>query len=197
MPFDATDFKIKRIFQYWKNLHKTLKKIWNFLTADEIPCAIHLWTPLGVSDMPMVWLLVSSQDTWVSYSNTCLLHLDTAGVYHNSDTEHRCFSAAWRGSCSNQCIWGSTTWSAIEGYKWNWSTWFSSLEILYLPTCFFGGTFLGCIEEDFFLCTCLLVFEAFFVQAGVLSLLKSSNVEKKPLCNSQAVSKLLLASMSM
>lgn len=65
------------------------------------------------------------------------------------------------------------------------------------PHAFLGGTFLGCIEEDFFLCTCLLVFEAFFVQAGVLSLLKSSNVEKKPLCNSQAVSKLLLASMSM
>lgn len=164
-----------------KEFTKKSQEIWNFLTAGEIPCTMYLWTPLSVSDMPVVWLLfVSSQGTWVSCSDTCFLHRDTTGVCHYSDTEHRCFSAALTGSCSSQYIWGSTIWSAVMGYTWNWSTWFCYCAIMHLPTCSFGGTFLGCIDEDFFLCIWLLVFEAFFVQVDVLSLLKLSDVEKDP-----------------
>lgn len=155
-----------------KEFTQNTQKIWNFLTADQIPWTVYLWTPLTVFDMPMVWLVfVLSQDIWVSCSDTYLLHLDTGLM---------CFSAAWRGSSSSQWMWGSTIWSAVEGYQWNWSTWFSSYDILHLATCSFGRTFVGCIEEDVFLCICLLVFEAFFVQVDILSLLKLSDVKKDP-----------------
>lgn len=144
-------------------------------------------------------LFVSSQDSWVSCSDTCLLHFDIPDVHHNSDTEHRCFSTALRDSNSSQWIWGSNIWSAVGGYKWKWSTCFSSYHIC--PHVFLVGHFgmhwratsLGCI----FLCLCLLVFEAFFCMGRCSKLSEVIRCGKRPFCNSQVVSKLLLASIRM
>lgn len=44
-----------------------------------------------------------------------------------------------------------------------------------------GGQFLGCIEEEFFLCMCLLPLQAFFIQVGISSLLQLPEMEIDPL----------------
>lgn len=112
---------------------------------------------------------------------SALLHLDTTSVHHNLGTEHMYFSAAFRGSPSSDHILRNIIWSAVMVSKWNWSTCSSFYNILHLSTWSFGGTVLGCIEEEFSLCMCLLRLQAFFAQVGILSLLQLPGLEIDPL----------------
>lgn len=46
---------------------------------------------------------------------------------------------------------------------------------------------MGCIEEEFFLCMCLLPLQAFLVQVGIVSLLQLPDLEIDPLQQSDKI----------
>lgn len=112
--------------------------------------------------LPRYWSILFWQCLLVLMLECTTTRLQSTGAFQLSE------EAALRVSGFGQ----APFWSAVEGYVRNWSTWLSSYDILHLPRVCSVGHFSDVLKRiSSSSGICLLVFEAFFVQVDVLSLL--------------------------